>query len=63
MGPGHGDQNSEKHLNKKIGINQKKKLFKNIKIWEYGVFLTNDRNYDTFDWKKYNKTLQWRSNL
>ena len=33
MGPGDGDQNSEKHLNKKIGTNRKKKkMFKNIKI-------------------------------
>ena len=49
MGPGHGDQNSEKRINQKIGIHKKKNWFKNIKILKYGVFLNNDKNYDTFD--------------
>ena len=47
----HRDQNSEKHLKIYLGVKQKN-LLKNIQMYEFGLILTCDRRYDTFNLKK-----------
>ena len=47
----HGDQKSEKTPLIKCKALQNNWPSKNMKIWTYGVTLTWDRTYDTFEQK------------